>query len=201
MAEETTTVTAEVPAELYDRFVDAAAADGVDEGRLLASLVGDRVELAASIATYADRGAESSALAERGPGVVAEVPPPVAVLVGFDLVDVGEGTAEVAFRAGPEHANPMGTLHGGILCDVADAAMGTAFATTLGDRETFTTLELDAKYLKPVWDAELTASAEVTDRGRTTGLVECTVTDDGGDLVAKLDSVCTVLRGEAAEVR
>jgi uncharacterized protein (TIGR00369 family) len=45
------------------------------------------------------------------------------------------------------HANPMGTLHGGILCDVADAAMGIAFATTLEDDETFTTLDLTTKFL------------------------------------------------------
>jgi uncharacterized protein (TIGR00369 family) len=95
----------------------------------------------------------------------------------------------------------MGTLHGGVLCDLGDAAMGTAFASTLGEGESFTTLELDVKYLKPVWDADLTATAEVVKRGRQTGLVECDVTDDEGSLVAKLNSVCMVLRGEAASGR
>jgi acyl-coenzyme A thioesterase PaaI-like protein len=53
-------------------------------------------------------------------------PPPVASLIGFRLTAVAAGEATVEFDAGPQHANPLGTLHGGILCDVADAAMGLA---------------------------------------------------------------------------
>ena len=66
--------------------------------------------------------------------------------------------------AGPQHANPMGTLHGGVICDVADAAMGTAMATTLEDDESFTTLSLTADYFKPVWTQKLRATARVTKR-------------------------------------
>jgi uncharacterized protein (TIGR00369 family) len=44
----------------------------------------------------------------------------------------------------------MGTLHGGVLCDIADAAMGMAYASTLGEGETFTTIELKINFLKPV---------------------------------------------------
>ncbi|MFQ5771237.1 MAG: PaaI family thioesterase, partial [bacterium] len=50
-----------------------------------------------------------------------------------------------------QHANPMGTLHGGVLCDIADAAMGMAYASTLEQGESFTTLELKINFLKPVW--------------------------------------------------
>ena len=53
-------------------------------------------------------------------------PPPIADLIGFTLREVDPGRAVVAFEAGPRHANPMGTLHGGVLCDIADAAMGMA---------------------------------------------------------------------------
>jgi acyl-coenzyme A thioesterase PaaI-like protein len=38
-------------------------------------------------------------------------------------------------------ANPMGTLHGGIPCDLADAAMGFTYASTLAEGESFTTLK------------------------------------------------------------
>jgi uncharacterized protein (TIGR00369 family) len=57
--------------------------------------------------------------------------PPVAELIGFHLVEVEPGRAVFEMEAGPRHANPMGTLHGGILCDIADAAMGIAYASTL----------------------------------------------------------------------
>jgi acyl-coenzyme A thioesterase PaaI-like protein len=54
-------------------------------------------------------------------------PPPVAKLIGFDVVSVESGEAVVEFQATEVHRNPMGTLHGGILCDIADAAMGIAY--------------------------------------------------------------------------
>ena len=59
---------------------------------------------------------------------------PVAGLIGFEAKEIGDGRATVILAAGPQHANPMGTLHGGILCDIADAAMGMAFASTLARR-------------------------------------------------------------------
>ena len=61
---------------------------------------------------------------------------------------------------------PWGTLHGGILCEIADAAMGMAYASTLGDGETFTTLELKIKFLNPIWNATPTAEANVVKEWR-----------------------------------
>ena len=75
--------------------------------------------------------------------------PPVADLVGFRVIEVAPGRALFEMEAGPQHANPMGTVHGGILCDLADAAMGIAYASTLGEGESFTTLELKINFLKP----------------------------------------------------
>lgn len=126
---------------------------------------------------------------------------PVADLIGFRLVAAGEGRATVEFEASKRHANPMGTLHGGILCDIADAAMGMAYASTLGDGETFTTLELKINFLKPVWNAKLTAEANVVKNGRTVGLVECVVLDEERSLVARASSTCLTLRGKEAAGR
>jgi uncharacterized protein (TIGR00369 family) len=95
----------------------------------------------------------------------------------------------------------MGTLHGGIICDLADAAMGTAMASTLEDDETFTSLDLMVKFLKPVWNARLRATAQLVKRTRSLGLLECEVTDDKGSLVARVYSTCMVLRGEEAKGR
>ena len=128
-------------------------------------------------------------------------PAPVADLIGFRLVAVGDGSATVEFEAGERHANPMGTLHGGILCDIADAAMGMAYASTLGDGESFTTLELKINFLKPVWNAKLTAEANVVKNGRTVGLVECDVLDEKRSLVARASSTCLTLRGNEAAGR
>jgi len=131
-----------------------------------------------------------------------EVPnPPAARLLGFRAVEVTPGKALFEMEAGPQHANPMGTLHGGILCDLADAAMGVAYASTLDDGESFTTLELKINFLKPVWNARLRAEGRVVKRGKTVGLVECDVTDETGGLVARASSTCLTLSGDKAAGR
>jgi uncharacterized protein (TIGR00369 family) len=128
-------------------------------------------------------------------------PPPVADLIGFRVTDTAPGRAVVELDAGPQHANPMGTVHGGILCDIADAAMGVAYASTLGDGESFTTIELKINFLRPVFAGRLTATGQVVRGGRTIGLVECDVADADGRLVARASSTCMTLRDEKAEGR
>jgi uncharacterized protein (TIGR00369 family) len=129
-------------------------------------------------------------------------PPPIAQLIGFRPLSVEPGRAAFELETDLErHANPMGTVHGGILCDLADAAMGFAYASTLQENETLTTLELKINFLRPVWRARLTATANVVQRGRTVGLVECDVTDAEGRLVARASSTCMTLRGAQAQGR
>src|ERR1700704_5609901 len=123
---------------------------------------------------------------------------PIAELIGFQLEEIGGGRAVASLRTGPQHANPMGTLHGGVLCDLADAAMGMAFVTTLAPDESFTTVELSINFFRPVWQTRLRAEARVVNRGRNLGYVECDVTDQEGKHVAKARSTCFVLRGEHA---
>jgi uncharacterized protein (TIGR00369 family) len=128
-------------------------------------------------------------------------PPPVAALIGFALVAVESGSAVVELEATERHANPMGTLHGGVFCDIADAAMGMAWASTLDAGETFTTLELKINFIRPVWTGKLTATGRVVQGGRTIGLVECDVVDEKRRLVARASSTVMTLRGEQASGR
>jgi uncharacterized protein (TIGR00369 family) len=129
------------------------------------------------------------------------IPPPIAEFLGFTMTSGGPGTALVEFAADGRHANPMGTLHGGVLCDISDAAMGMAYASLLSPEETFTTLELKINFLKPVWSGRLKAVGRVVRKGGTIGLVECDVTDEGGSLVSRATSTCMTLRGEKAKGR
>jgi uncharacterized protein (TIGR00369 family) len=130
-----------------------------------------------------------------------KIPPPVAELIGLEAVGMEDGTAIMQMEAGEQHSNPMGTLHGGILCDLADAAMGMAYFSQLEEGETFTTLELKINYLRPFWTGKLVAHGRVVSRGRTVGMTECEVVDEQGRLIAKATSTCLTLRGEAASGR
>jgi uncharacterized protein (TIGR00369 family) len=124
--------------------------------------------------------------------------PPVGKLLGMRMTEIDEGRAVFVLDAGLQHTSPLGTVHGGIICDVADAALGCAHASLLAEGETFATIELKINFLKPVWAGRLTAVGTVLKAGRTVGLTECRVTDDGGSLVAFATATCMTLRGEAA---
>jgi uncharacterized protein (TIGR00369 family) len=129
------------------------------------------------------------------------LPPPVADLIGLELVRMEGGESEMTMVAEERHSNPMGTIHGGILCDLADAAMGTAWFSTLELGETFTTLELKINFLRPFWTGKLVARGRVVSRGRTVGMTECDVFDEQERLIARASSTCLTLRGEAASGR
>ena len=131
--------------------------------------------------------------------VRGEVPvPPIAKLLGMSVASVAEGQAVFEMEVTAAHGNPMGTLHGGVLCDLGDAAMGFAMASTLGEGESFTTVELKANFFKPIWKGRLRATARMVKRSRSLGYLECDILDDAGSLVSRLGSTCMVLRGEAA---
>lgn len=127
-------------------------------------------------------------------------PPPAATLIGMRLESFAEGEALVVLDATASHSNPMGTVQGGVLAAVADAAMGWALMTTLGENESYTTLEVKVNFLKPVWAGRLEARGRVKSAGRTVSLVECDVLS-GGKLVAHGVSTCMTLRGEQASGR
>jgi uncharacterized protein (TIGR00369 family) len=120
---------------------------------------------------------------------------PIGQLVGFRFTSCEGGVIRVELDAGPRHHNPMGTVHGGIFCDIADAAMGVAFAWTLADGESFTTLQLQASYLRAVREGPLIATGRIVHRGRTIGHLECGIEDGQGRPVARFTSVCMVLKG------
>ena len=121
---------------------------------------------------------------------------PVAKLLGLVLKSIEPGRAVFEMKAQTQHHNPMGTLHGGIYCDLADAAMGWAYGATLAEGENFTTIELKINFLRAVRQSTLTADAKVVKAGSTLGYIECEVKDEQGRLVAKAASTCLKLKKE-----
>jgi uncharacterized protein (TIGR00369 family) len=120
--------------------------------------------------------------------------PPIATLIGMTMREIEPGRAVFQLQADERHHNPLGTLHGGIYCDLADAAMGYAYGATLGEGETFTTIELKINFLRGVRKGMLTAEAKVVKAGATLGYVECEIKDEQGRLMAKASSTCIKLK-------
>ena len=118
-------------------------------------------------------------------------PAPVLDLVGIEAVEARDGRAVVAMEVTRRHHNAHGIVHGGIYCDLADVALGLAVATTVGDDETFASIDLHCTFLKAVKDGRLLASARVVRRGRSTAYAECEVRQ-ADEVVAKVVSTCLI---------
>ena len=129
------------------------------------------------------------------------LPPPVAELIGIEIERAEAGETLMTLVAEERHSNPMGTVHGGILCDLADGALGVCWASTLAEGESFTTVEMKINFLRPIREGRLRAVGTVTKRGRQIGMTECDVTDEEGRLVAKASATVMTLRGALAEGR
>ena len=126
---------------------------------------------------------------------------PASQLLGFKVTDVEEGKVVIEMEVDERFHNPMGTVQGSILCDIADAAMGYAFVTTLAEDELFSTVELKMNFLKPIFKAKLRAVGKLIKKGSSVGLLECYVYDQKGSLVAHSTSTCMVLKGNSRRKR
>jgi len=129
-------------------------------------------------------------------------PPAIAKTLGFRLIEVGPGTATMELMADTEiHANPMGTIHGGVLCDIADAAIGTAHASRLKEDESFTSIDLQINFFRPVWNGRIRAVAKPVNVGRQISRYVCDILRDDDKLVAQVSSTVMTLRGDQASGR
>jgi uncharacterized protein (TIGR00369 family) len=123
-------------------------------------------------------------------------PPPITALVGFSLTSVEPGKATVVLPVDDRHVNPFGYIHGGLICDIADAAMGAAYHSILEEDEICYTLELKVSFLRPATKTKLKAEGHVIKTGKSVGFLECDVTDEGGNLIARASS--TIMKSKPA---
>ncbi|MEB4613502.1 PaaI family thioesterase [Leucobacter sp. M11] len=131
-----------------------------------------------------------------------DYPSPINRLLGFEVLAVSEGTAVLGFAADAAvHGNQQGTVHGGMLAELADASIGTAHSTLLDAGESLTSIDLRVTYLRPVWREHLRATARASHLGRTISHYDCEITRADGQPVARATSTVLTLRGEAAAGR
>jgi uncharacterized protein (TIGR00369 family) len=125
-----------------------------------------------------------------------DIPPaPIAELVGFDLVELGEGRASFELDPGERHYNPLGAVHGGIAAMLLDSAMGVAVQTTLDEGQAYTTLELNVHYVGAMTQdtGPVVATGSVIHRGGRVATAEARLTDADGRLLAHGTSTCLIL--------
>ncbi len=123
-------------------------------------------------------------------------PPPIAALVGFRLVEVGEGHAAFELEPRPEHYNTIGSVHGGVAMTLLDSAMGCAVHSVLEGGVGYTTLEVKTNFVRTITvDTGLVrCEGTVLHPGRKVLTAEGRVLDAAGKLLAHGTTTCLVLR-------
>ena len=113
-------------------------------------------------------------------------PPPMNGLLSMTLIEAVHGTATFTCQPDESHYNPIGAVHGGLVCTLLDSALGCAVHTTLPKGMGYTSIEIKVNYLRPVQagSGPLTCTGVVTKPGRRVAFADGTVTDSSGKLVA-----------------
>jgi uncharacterized protein (TIGR00369 family) len=121
-------------------------------------------------------------------------PPPIVNLMNMTAVAAEVGRVTFTCEPNESHYNPIGTVHGGLVCTLLDSVAGCAVQTTLPAGQGYTSLEIKVNYLRPVLatTGTLTAVGVVTKPGRRAAFADCTVTDSQGRLVATASSTLLV---------
>ena len=122
-------------------------------------------------------------------------PPPIAVLMGFDLVAVEPGTATFALEPAEFHYNPIGSVHGGVFATLLDSAAGCAVQSLLPAELGYTSLDLSVKFLRrlTVDTGAVRCIGTVVHLGRQTALVEARLVDATDRLLATASSSCLLI--------
>ena len=117
-------------------------------------------------------------------------PPPIAKLVQMDLVALEEGRVEFTCTVDESVYNPIGVVHGGLVCTLLDTVAGCAVHTTLPAGVGYTSIEIKVNYLRAVHagSGPLTAIGRVVKPGRRVAFAEGEVLDAGGRTVATASS-------------
>jgi len=119
---------------------------------------------------------------------------PIADLIGLDGFGGDRGAIHVELVVRPDHYNPIGSVHGGVISALLDTACGCSVHSTLAAGELYTSLDLTVKFLRPVTvdSGRLRCEGSVLQRGRRTALAQAELYDAERHLVAHATSTCMI---------
>jgi uncharacterized protein (TIGR00369 family) len=110
--------------------------------------------------------------------------------LGARITEAEPGRVVLELVAGPQHRHGGGVVQGGVITQIADAAMGMSLATLQPDGIWNTTVELKINFIRPAIEGRLLAIGRVIEMGETLLFSEADVVDEAGRLIARASSTC-----------
>ena len=122
--------------------------------------------------------------------------PPISLLMGFRGVEAEPGRALFEMEPGPEHYNPIGSVHGGVALTLLDSAMGCAVHTLLDAGVGYTTVEVKTNFVRPITleTGLIRCEGIVLHKGSRVATAEGKLTDSNGKLLAHGTTTCLIPR-------
>ncbi|MBF6330617.1 PaaI family thioesterase [Nocardia transvalensis] len=121
---------------------------------------------------------------------------PISYLLG-GMTDMTVAEGEVGFSCVPDESayNPIGLVHGGLVCTLLDSVAGCAVHTTLPAGVGYTSIEIKVNYLRSIHadTGPIRARGWVTKPGRRVAFAEAEVHDTTGKLLATASSSLLIL--------
>jgi uncharacterized protein (TIGR00369 family) len=180
------------PAGSAAEVAEAFAARSPETSRSRTLVWQDPVPTAAAGATMTGMEYMSAVVAGEVP------PPPIAVTMRLRPIELEEGRVVFEGEPGEEHYNPIGVVHGGYAATLLDSALGCAVHTLLPAGVGYTSLGLEAKYVRPITrdTGRVLCEANVLYKGRKQATAEATLrAADSEKLLAHGTATCMILGG------
>ncbi len=98
--------------------------------------------------------------------------------LGARITESEPGRVVLELETGPQHRHGGGLVQGGIITQIADAAMGMSLGTLQEDGMWNTTVELKINYLRPITGRKVTARSHLLRIGKTLCTARVDVFDD-----------------------
>jgi len=120
--------------------------------------------------------------------------PPIARTLNFQLMEAEAGRAVFQGTPGPEHLNPMGTVHGGWYATLLDSALGCAVHTMMPAGRGYTTAELGVNLVRAIGAKapRVRAEGKVIHCGKQLATAEARLVGADGTLYAHATTTCLV---------
>jgi len=127
---------------------------------------------------------------------IMNYPPNISKTLKMTIERINLGEATLSINADPEiHGNQQNTIHGGLICELADQAIGTAHSTFIKKNETFASVDLKINFFIPSWKGKLIAIAKPIRIGKNLTHYECNIINEHNKVVAYVTSIVMTLRG------
>jgi uncharacterized protein (TIGR00369 family) len=127
--------------------------------------------------------------------------PHAAIATTLDFLAIGIGDGEATFQGtpGPQHFNPMGSVHGGWFATLLDSALGCAVHTKMPVGRGYTTAELSVNIVKALTPKvqRVRAIGRVIHCGRQLATADAKLIGPDGTLYAHATTTCLVFEMKA----